>query len=171
MAESSNTDRLHQHCKGKQMKQNITKIILIIVAILLILAALASCSARFVFLAPSCFSDSNALSDEENDFIKKLVLESIEDRLSIISGETENIYDFNATDTQIIQLDKTQKNNKHVFILINSDFMRSVTKNENEYTVQVQTYFMEPSSPDCSYEIQISNHAGEYVITFFGLDP
>lgn len=153
------------------MKKNVTKIIFIITAFLLVLVALVGCSARFVFLAPSFFSNNNALSDEENYFIKKLVLESVEDRLSIFSGETENIYDSNATDIQIIQLDPTQKNNKHPLILINSDFMQSVRKNGNEYTVYVQTHWMESVSDDCMYEIHVSNRNGEYVITFFGLDP
>ena len=96
------------------------------------------------------------------------VLESVEDRLSVFASNTNNIYDPSATEIEIIQLDETQNNRKHIFIWINTNFMKSVTKKNDGYVIRVQTLFMESSSEDCVYEIHMSK---DFVITFFGLDP
>ncbi len=153
-------------------KKTAIKIILSIIAaltvIIIILFMTVACAARFVFLSPSCYSDNATLTEQENYFIKKTVLKAVEDRLSVFADGDSVIYDQSATDNNVIQLDKSQNNPKHIFILINSDFMRSVTKEEDGYTVCVQTYFMETSTEDCVYEIHISN---DYLITSFGLDP
>ena len=139
----------------------------IIASVLVIFVAL-SCAARFVFLSPSCYSDNDNLTEEENYFIKKIVLEAVEDRLSVFAIDTNNIYDPSATEIEIIHLDESQNNIKHCFIWINADFMESVTKENGEYIIRVQTHYMESSSDDCVYEIHMSEN---FSITFFGLDP
>ena len=127
------------------MKKKLILIIAIIVAFVLVMSVALFCAARFVFLSPSCYSDNDNLTEQENYFIKKTVLETIEDRLSILGD-----------------------NGTHLFIWINTDFMESVTKENNEYIICVQTHHMESSSDDCTYEIHMSE---DFAITFFGLDP
>ena len=127
------------------MKKKLILIIAIIVAFVLVMSVALFCAARFVFLSPSCYSDNDNLTEQENYFIKKTVLETIEDRLSILGD-----------------------NGTHLFIWINTDFMESVTKENDEYIIRVQTYYMESASDDCVYEIHISK---DFSITFFGLDP
>ena len=127
------------------MKKKLILIIAIIVAFVLVMSVALFCAARFVFLSPSCYSDNDNLTEQENYFIKKTVLETIEDRLSILGD-----------------------NGTHLFIWINTDFMESVTKENNEYIIRVQTYYMESSSDDCTYEIHMSE---DFSTTFFGLDP
>jgi len=85
------------------------------------------------------------LTEQENYFIKKTVLEAVEDRLSVFCD-----------------------NGTHLFIWINTDFMESVTKENDEYVIRVQTHYMESSSDDCVYEIHMSE---DFDITFLGLDP
>ncbi len=126
------------------MKRKPIRIIAIIVILGLVLSILFSCTSRFVLLSPACYVDNNEISEQENYFIKKTVFEAIEDRLSIF-GE----------------------NGTHVFIWINTDFMKSVTKENGEYIIRVQTHYMEPSSDDCIYEIRMSE---DFLITSFGLD-
>ena len=148
-------------------KKLIIIIVIIITAVIAISIAL-SCAARFVFLSPSCYSDNNELTEQENYFIKKTVLESVEDRLSVFASNKGNIYNPSATENEIIQLDEEQNNRKHTFIWINTDFMKSVTKENDGYVIRIQTHFMESSSDDCVYEIHMSK---DFVITSFGLDP
>ena len=150
------------------MKKKLILIIAIIVAFVLVMSVALFCAARFVFLSPSCYSDNDNLTEQENYFIKKTVLEAVEDRLSVFSCNTDSIYDPSATEIEIIQLDGTQNNRKHIFIWINTDFMESVTKENDEYVIRVQTHYMESSSDDCVYEIHMSEN---FDITFFGLDP
>ena len=90
------------------------------------------------------------------------------DRLSVFANDAKDIYASTATEIEIIQLDKSQNNRKHLFVLINSDFMDSVVKNDNGYLVSVKTYGMESFSDDCLYEFQITK---DFTISFFGLDP
>lgn len=127
------------------MKKKLIFIIAVIVASLLVISVGLFCAARFIFLSPSCYSDNNELTEQENYFIKKIVLETIEDRLSVF-GESGT----------------------HLFIWINSNFMKSVVKEKEEYIIRVQTHYMESSSDDCVYEIHMSE---DFSITFFGLDP
>ena len=124
------------------------------------------CDYRVVLDVISALND-NELTEQENYFIKKTVLESVEERLSVFASNTNNIYDPSATEIEIIQLDETQNNCKHIFIWINTDFMESVTKENDEYVIRVQTHYMESSSHDCVYEIHMSEN---FDITFFGLD-
>ena len=159
----------YQYGEGEyKMKKKLILIIALIVASVLVVATLLSCAARFIFLSPSCYSDNDNLTEQENYFIKKLVLEAVEDRLSVFANNTKSIYDPSATEIEIIQLDESQNNRKHIFIWINTDFMESVIKENDEYIIRVQTNFMESSSDDCAYEIHMSE---EFLITFFGLDP
>ena len=53
-------------------------------------------------------------------------------------------------------------------IEIDGNFMRTVQKKEDGYSLIVRTYGMEEVSSDCNYEIHISN---DYLVTFFALDP
>ena len=133
------------------MSKKLIIIIAIIIASVLAISIALSCVARFVFLSPSCYSDNNELTEQENYFIKKTVLESVEERLSVFASNTNNIYDPSATENEIIQLDEEQSNRKHTFIWINTDFMRSVTKENDGYVIRIQTHFMESSSDDCVY--------------------
>ena len=149
------------------MKKKLILIMAIFVASVLAISVALSCTARFVFLSPSCYSDNANLTEQENYFIKKLVLEAIEDRLSVFENNTNSIYDPSATEIEMIQLDQSQNNRKHIFIWINTDFMESVTKENDEYVIRVQTHYMESASDDCVYEIHISEDSS---ITFFGLD-
>ena len=65
------------------MKKKLILIIAIIVAFVLVMSVALFCAARFVFLSPSCYSDNYNLTEQENYFIKKTVLEAVEDRLSV----------------------------------------------------------------------------------------
>ena len=149
------------------MKKTIL-LISIIVASIIVLSLALSCVARFVLLSPSCYLGNEDLTEEENYFIKKTVLEAVEDRLSVFASNKDNIYDPSATENEIIQLDEEQSNRKHTFVWINTDFMKSVTKENDGYVIRIQTHFMESSSDDCVYEIHMSK---DFVITSFGLDP
>ena len=140
----------------------------IIVASVLVISVVLSCATRFIFLSPSCYSDNDNLTEQENYFIKKQVLEAVEDRLSVFASNTDNIYDPSATEIEIIQLDESQNNRKHIFVWINTDFMESVIHENDEYVIRVQTHYMESVSDDCVYEIHMSE---DFVITFFGLNP
>ena len=143
------------------MKNKNSKTIVAISLSALLLVAVLSCAARFVYLAPSCYSDNDTLTNQENYFIKKIALECVEARLSVFADSNSGIYNS-------IQLDDDQNNHKHALIFINRDFMDSVRKEDGEYIVRVQTYGMESVSNDCVYEIHLSN---EFDVTFFGLDP
>ncbi len=149
------------------MKRKAILIFSIIVAIVIVVSLSISATARFVFISPFCYSDNENLTDEENYYIKKTVLSAVEDRLSLFAEDNYDIYDPSATDIEIIQLDETQKKDSHVFVWINTDFMKSVVKENGEYVVSVQTHYMEEFSDDCVYEIRMTE---DYVITFFGLD-
>ena len=139
------------------MKSKLAKTVVIVLLAIFLVIGMIWCAAKCVFLLPSCYSDNKNLTEEENYFIKKLVLESIEARLSIFAdGNTD------------FETDEEQENRKHFFVLINSNFMDSVTKDHNGYTVNVQTYFMEPESDDCLYEIHLTK---DFSITSFALDP
>ena len=127
------------------MKKKLILIIFIIVASVIAISVSLFCAARFAFLSPSCYSDNANLTEQENYFIKKTVLEAVEDRLSVFGD-----------------------NGTHLFIWINTDFMESVAKENDEYIIRVQTHYMESSSDDCVYEIHMSE---DFSITFFGLDP
>ncbi|MBE6684334.1 MAG: hypothetical protein E7592_01625 [Ruminococcaceae bacterium] len=106
-----------------------SKITVIYLSVFLVILTISTLICpRFIFLSPSCYSDNKDLIDQENYFIKKIVLEAIEDRLSIFSQTENDIYSHYATENEIIQLDNSQKNNKHIFIWINTDFMQSVEK-------------------------------------------
>ena len=148
-------------------KQLMKILIIVLISVAFIISA-AFCCPRFVFLSPSCFSDNENLTESENYFIKKIVLEAVKDRLSIFANHDNDIYDLTVTENEIIQLDKSQTNLKHLFVFIHSDFMDSVTKTENGYLVAVQTDGMESFSDDCIYHIKINK---DFQITFFGLDP
>ena len=151
------------------MKQKqLSKIFIIFLISIVFIISAAFCCPRFVFLSPSCFSDNEKLTEQENYFIKKIVLEAVEDRLSVFANNAKDIYNSTATENEIIQLDKSQYNRKHLFVVINSDFMDSVVKNDDGYRVSVKTYGMESFSDDCLYEIQITK---DFTITFLGLDP
>ena len=150
------------------MKKTSIKSIIILIITAAVITVTIFCVAKFVLLSPSCYSDSENLTEQENYFIKKLVLEAVEDRLSVFASDSNDIYDPTATENEIIQLDKSQNNSKHIFVLINTDFMKSVVKEEDKYIVIVKTYGMESSSDDCSYEFHITK---DFTITFFGLNP
>lgn len=150
------------------MKKPSIKSIIIVIITAAVITVTIFCVAKFVFLSPSCYSDSKNLTEQENYFIKKLVLEAVGDRLSVFASASNDIYDSTATENEIIQLDKSQSNRKHIFVLINTDFMKSVVKEDNKYIVVVETYGMESSSDDCSYEFHITK---DFTITFFGLNP
>ena len=110
------------------MKKPSIKSIIIVIITAAVITVTIFCVAKFVFLSPSCYSDSENLTEQENYFIKKLVLEAVEDRLSVFASDSNDIYDSTATENEIIQLDKSQSDSKHIFVLINTDFMKSVVK-------------------------------------------
>ena len=143
------------------MKNKNSKTIVAISLSVLLLVASFFCAARFVYLAPSCYSDNDTLTNQENYFIKKIALECVEARLSVFADSNSGIYNS-------IQLDDDQNNRKHALIFINRDFMDSVRKEDGEYIVRIQTYGMESVSSNCVYEIHLSN---DFDVTFFGLDP
>ena len=126
------------------MKRKSIKITAMALSFLFVIFVSCYCIARFIFLSPICYSDNANLTDEENYFIKRTVLEAVEDRLSVFGN-----------------------NGNHVFVCINSDFMNSVIKEDGKYIVRVQTSYMEQFSDDCVYEIYISD---DYSIINFFLD-
>ena len=127
------------------MKRKTIQTVVIITISLLFIVAIFFCAARFIFLSPSCYSDNNSLSERENYFIKKTVLEAVEDEFSIFGD-----------------------NGKNIFVWVNSDFMQSVVKDDGEYIIRVQSQCMESYSDDCVYEIHMSE---DFSVTFLGLDP
>ena len=143
--------------KGEHVMRKIANTSVIILLSVLLLVAAVEGAARYVYLSPSCYSDSANLTTKENYYIKKFVLECVEARLSIFADEND-----------VDKLGLDSNNRKHVFIFIDRDFMDSVRKEDDEYIIRVQTYGMESASDDCVYEIHLSN---EFDITFFGLDP
>ena len=129
------------------MKSKPIKTIVIVLIVVSLVAALIWGAAKCVFLSPSCYSDNKNLTEEENYFIKKLVLEAVENRLSLFADGDAG---------------------KHILVFINGNFMDSVSKDDNGYTVVVQSYFMEAVSEDCLYQIEITK---DFSITSFELDP
>ncbi len=125
--------------------------------------------ARLVFLAPACFNDNERFTERENYFIKKVILEAIEDRCSILSESEKQLYDSKYYD-EIVQL-YSPSFEKRLFICINADFMESFVKTKNnQFIGQVKTYCLEDLSEDCIYEFEIDGNEG-YKITFWGLNP
>ena len=134
------------------MKQKqLTKILILVLISVVFITSVIFCCARFVFLSPLCFSDNVNLTEQENYFIKKIVLETVADRLSVFSDTTDPLVD----------------DQKHLFILINSDFMDSVIKTETGYFVSVKPFGIEYFSNDWTYEVRITK---DFQITSFGLD-
>jgi hypothetical protein len=129
------------------MKKRI--IIISIIAISIFLVSLIYLCPRFVFLSPACYCDNDSLTEQENYFIKKNVLEAVENKLSIFGNGNE-------------------VNNKHVFIFIDRNFMKHCQKTDDGYIVRVQTYFMISFSDDAVYEIKISD---DFSIRSIGIDP
>lgn len=90
--------------------KKLSKITVISISVFLVILTIAALICpRFVFLSPSCYSDNKNLTDQENYFIKKIVLEAIENRLSIFNQAENDIYSPCATENEIIQLDRSQK--------------------------------------------------------------
>lgn len=126
------------------------KTIVTILAIVIVLFSLAGyCVARFVYLSPACYADSHDLTDEENYAIKKLLLETIEEKYSVFSPQADE---------------------KNLFIWIDSNFMNTVKKvSDNEYRFTIQTHFLD-AFEDSIIDVQVSTADG-YHITAWGLDP
>ena len=133
--------------------KKVGKILGVVLLALGILAGAVWFAARFIFLAPACYSDNKTLSERENYFIKKTVLEAVENQLSYWGEDTDPEED---------------RERKHIFIFIDKNFMDTVKKDNGAYIVRVQTYGMESVSDDCIYEIHISSG---FHVTLFGLDP
>ena len=93
------------------MKRKIPKILIILPIVLAVITAILWCAARFVYLSPGCYADNKTLTERENYFIKKIVLEAVENRLSVFADG----YDMPDTNGN-------EENAKHIFICINSDF-------------------------------------------------
>ena len=53
------------------MKNKIFKTIIAISVSVLFIIAAVSCAAKFIYLSPSCYSDNDTLTNQENYFIKK----------------------------------------------------------------------------------------------------
>ena len=145
-----------------------SRVLIIACIVATMLTVVSYCAVRFLFLAPFCYSDNEHLTEQENYSIKRLVLESVKDRLSPFSKTDRNIYAASANDIDVIQLDEEQVNLKRVFIAIDSGFMDTVEKTDEGYIVYVKTYGMESVSTDCVYEIRISE---DFYIIGFSLNP
>ena len=124
-------------------------IIITVIEISLFLITLIYLCSRFVFLSPSCYADNGGLTEQENYFIKKTVLEAVENKLSLFRDDDDG-------------------NNKHVFIFIDRNFMKYCQRTDDGYLVRVQTYYMISHSDDGVYEIKISD---DFSITSIGIDP
>ncbi len=146
-----------------------TKWIILSFSVILICVLAVNLLARLIFLAPSCFSDNENFTEQENYFIKKVILEAIEDRCSILSESENQLYDSKYYD-EIVQL-YSPSSEKRLFICINTDFMQSFVKTEeNKFIGQVKTFGLEDLSEDCIYEFELDGNEG-YKITFWGLNP
>ena len=66
------------------------------------------------------------------------------------------------------RLSSLNGNGNSLFIWIDTNFMDSVKKENDEYIIYVQTHFMESFSEDCQYEIHMNDN---YTITLFWLNP
>ena len=145
------------------------KAIMIIIPILIVLVfASAYVMARCVLLVPKLYSDNSELNEEENYYIKEVVLKAVNDRKN---GEIADRSIYDATKSaEIIQLTEA-KEKKVPVALINTDFMKSAEKiAEYEYSVKVNTYYLEESSDDCIYHITVQKTNNGYIITSFLLD-
>ena len=130
-------------------KKKITIVVLTIVVSMAIILLTVGALARFVFLAPSCYADNVALTDEENYWIKKTVLETVEQRYSVLSERGDGT---------------------HLFVCINTDFMDSVKQTgEREYQGYIQTCGMEETLEDGRIRFTLDLDANE--ITAWELDP
>lgn len=136
-----------------RMKKGTIKLLSLVVALVLLVWLAFWGSGRFVFLSPNSYESNENLTTNENYFIRKKVLEYIENRYSVLG-------DKDAVDLP------SQK--RHLFIFINNDFMKSVIKHDGGYTLQVKSFNLEQSSEDCVFEIHFSK---ELDITEVMLDP
>ena len=59
------------------MKRKLIWIIAAVLVSVFVLSIAIYCTARFVFLSPSCYSDNDELSETENYFIKKMCLKRL----------------------------------------------------------------------------------------------
>ena len=145
------------------------KKICIVVVLLLVVLFLGFGICRCVYLLPFTYQDSETLDRETNDTIKELVLNAVKDRCSsLYETNKSNIYDLSHKE-DIIQLYDAKKGS-HLIVLINSDFMHTVTGSNGVYEGFLHTYFMEDVSEDCNYHFRVEETDQGLRIVFFGLD-
>ena len=123
-------------------------------------------SAKHIFLWDGLYFNNKKFDRGTNRAIKFVVLEAIRDRCLIWDHADQNsIYDLSCTD-QIIQFDQTAQGRKSVFCVIDTDFMSTAEKAEEEYSVIVNIVF--PENYYCHITVKLEgNHAR---ITSFLLD-
>lgn len=143
------------------------KIIIISVCILSVILLILGFLPKFVFLSPITYSNNSDLDVDSNKEIKVLILDSVKDLFLLGYSANQNELYATSDPTKIIQCDKDSNISKSLFFIIDKDFMKDLTLNENgEYEVIVKSYF--PTSYFC--HITITQTDTGYKITNFQLD-
>ena len=142
-------------------------IVFIIFAIVLMLLVIALVSGKFIFLWSGVYKSNSSLDDVTNKEIKSLLLNVLKDRHStIFTMNKSELY------TEEYRLEYMQSDNssaaKSMFISIDSDFMESVKKtDENEYKIEVQLKWPD----DWRYYFTVKAINGRYFISYLEIDP
>ena len=120
-----------------------------------------------VVLWQGVYLNNWALSAEENQQIKAVILDAVKDRCSYLYHiNADHIYDVDSAE-KIIQYDTGAQASKSWFCLINFAFMTTATKTANgRYQVEVKTYC--PEAYYYCFEVSVID--GHYLITSFQMD-
>ena len=143
-------------------KKTVILISLLCIACLLIPVILQGC-----LMLPAMYADNPDLDQQTNDEIKKLILLSVKD-LWLIGTDVDQQALYTTSDSlDVIQCDKDPSLRKSPICFIEKDFMRRLTKvDDNTYKVILKAHF--PESYFC--HITIVRTGEGFKISKFQLD-
>lgn len=143
-------------------KKTVILISLLCIACLLIPVILQGC-----VMLPAMYADNPDMDKQSNDEIKKLILSSVKD-LWLIGTDVDQQALYTTSDSlDVIQCDKDPSWRKSPICFIEKDFMRKLTKvDDNTYKVILKAHF--PESYFCHITI-VRTETG-YKISKFQLD-
>ena len=120
-----------------------------------------------VMMLPARFSNNEALTAEENEMIKTLLLNAVKDRCSLLHKLDANEIYYADNAEVIIQYDEEAKASKGLLCLIDPNFMSTAVKTEDGgYQVTMKIFY--PESLYYCFEIHTIN--GKHLITSFLTD-
>lgn len=137
------------------------------ISILLISAVVLIFIVGFVlkdfFLLPMFYKSNKGFGEEANYEIKSLVLNSIKDRHStLFSLEKSRLY----AESLAHEQEYTAAQANFFFIDIDDNFMQSLEKKDDKYSVKVCLNFPD----DWQYYYTVEEHNGKYIISDFEID-